>query len=260
MASQSALYKQKNNEMLSYINELSKIEEELSYKLSYERNKKTIKSLERSIRIVSSTRENLVAALGSLSQYYTSNLENSSNTLTQQTEAVAIIDREMQLAKKRLEYVNKQKSNKLRNVEINQYYGASYREKTTLIKWILAFIMMLVLFYYLKSIFSTVSPLVYTMILTVIVLYFGYNIVQVLLSINARSRMVYDEYSWNFDASSAPPFDPDVSGVNPFKLSMATCIGEACCNEGTLWNKQMGICEPEVSSLTGKCTPSPVSA
>ena len=110
--------------MLSYITELSKIEEELSYKLSYERNKETIKSLERSIRIVSSTRENLVAALGSLSQYYTSNLENSSNTLTQQTEAVAIIDREMQLAKKRLEYVNKQKSNKLRNVEINQYYGA----------------------------------------------------------------------------------------------------------------------------------------
>ena len=130
MASQTALYKQKNEEMTDLIRELTKVEEELTMKLAYANNRNVRRNIEKSIRIVSETKENLVTALGSLSKYYTSNLENASRTLDQQSEAVAIIDREMQIAKKRLEYVNSQKANKMRKVEINQYYAANYQKKT----------------------------------------------------------------------------------------------------------------------------------
>ena len=121
-------------------------------KLAYADDKVKRSNLEQSIRIIAETKENLVSALGSLSTYYTSNLENASDTLEQQTEAIGIIDREMQIAKKRLSYVNEQKANKLRKVEINQYYAANYREKTLLLKWFLLFIAVLIVFYYVKGV------------------------------------------------------------------------------------------------------------
>ncbi len=259
MASQTALYKQKNEEMLNLISELTAVEDQLAVKLAYAREKATRQNLEKSIRIVSQTREKLVAALGSLSTYYTSNLENASNTLEQQTEAVGIIDREMQIAKKRLEYVNNQKANKMRKVEINQYYSANYREKTLLLKWVIAFIIVMTLLSFAKEIITGISPILYALCITIVLVYFGYNIMQVILSLNARSKMVYDEYAWKFDTKNAPEFDPEVTGENPFKLSLATCVGDACCSTGTLFNKDIGVCLPEVSTLTGQCSAASVA-
>ena len=53
-------------------------------------------------------------ALSSINAYYSQNLMGSSHTLEQQTNAVAIMDKEMRQAKKRLAYINQQKENKLK--------------------------------------------------------------------------------------------------------------------------------------------------
>ena len=81
MATQTALYKKKNDEMNELITELTKVEEQLTMKLAYADDKINRTNLEQSIRIIAETKENLVSALGSLSTYYTSNLENASDTL-----------------------------------------------------------------------------------------------------------------------------------------------------------------------------------
>ena len=78
MSSQSALYRQKNQDTLQLIKNLSEAEEELTRKLAYTNNKKNRQNLENSIRTISETKENLVTALGSLSKYYTSNFFLSS--------------------------------------------------------------------------------------------------------------------------------------------------------------------------------------
>ena len=253
MSSQSALYRQKNQDTLQLIKNLSEAEEELTRKLAYTNNKKNRRNLENSIRTISETKENLVTALGSLSKYYTSNLENASRTLDQQSEAVAIIDREMQIAKKRLEYVNSQKANKMRKVEINQYYAASYQERTLLLKWILLFIAVLLVFYYVKKTFIMVPPLLYALILTIIIVYFAYQMIRIVLSLNARSKMVYDEYSWKFDLKRTF-LGPRYKSMDPFRLPPTTCVGEGCCSEGIFYDKELGVCVPSVSTLTGKCS------
>ena len=254
MSTQSALYRQKNEDTLQLIKNLSEAEENLTKKLAYTSKKKNRQNLENSIRTIAETKENLVTALGSLSRYYTSNLENASRTLDQQSEAVAIIDREMQIAKKRLEYVNSQKANKMRKVEINQYYASSYHERTLLLKWTLLLIVVLLIFYYVKKIFIGVPPLFYALILTIIIVFFSYNMIKLVLSINARSKMVYDEYAWKFDTENAPSWDPDNKSMDPFKLPPTTCIGEACCSEGVFYDQSLGVCIPSVSTLTGKCS------
>ena len=160
----------------------------------------------------------------------------------------------MQIAKKRLEYVNSQKANKMRKVEINQYYSSNYREKTLLIKWTLLFIVVLLVFYYVKKIFIGFPPILYALILTIIIVFFAYNMIRLVLSLNARSKMVYDEYHWKFDTENAPSWDPDAKSMNPFRLPAVTCVGENCCSDGVFYDKELGVCVPSVSTLTGKCS------
>ena len=253
------LYDDKNAEILAYIEELNKIEEELTSKLEYATDNQHRTSLEQSISLIQQTRINLSNALGGLNYYYTSNLENSSETLAQQQEAVAIIDREMQLAKARLGYINKQKDNKMRMVGINQYYNSYYKERTSLIKWIIVAIVVYVFFIYIRNRFVMVPSGVYNIIGFLIIAYFAYNILMIILSISSRSKMVYDEYDWGFDRKNAPAWDPGAASANPFIKLSGTCIGEECCDESTTFNKELALCVPKVSAVTTKCSPAPVT-
>lgn len=260
--SQVNVYKEKNEEILGYISELNRIEDELTAKLEFAQSPEERSSIEKSIALVQTTRLNLSNALGSLNYYYSSNLEQSSETLHQQTEAVAIIDREMQLAKQRLAFINKQKNNKMRATEINQYYTKAYIERTSLVKWIIVGIIASVLFIYVSSTFTIVPPIIYTIIGLALMTYIGYNILMVLLSMFARNQMIYDEYDWSFDKEGAPSFDNERGSYDPLKAQgLLTCVGQVCCSDGTQFNQEKGVCEPnlEVYTESTKCTPAPAT-
>lgn len=280
MTSQVSLYEEKNKEMTNYMKRLNDIEEELTQKMIYTKRKKARRNLERLITLVQQTRENLATALGSLNYYYTTNLKTSSDTLEQQTDAVAVIDREMQLAKNRIAYINKEKNNKMRVVEINQYYGAAYQERTLLVKWIIVFFLVLVVLLTIRKFFPVIPETIMNLLFIATIGYFGYHILQVLLSLFARNRMVYDEYEWSFNKNGAPEFNEDLEATNPFELgSFATCVAQNCCNNGTTWNAEKGLCDPAgvaaggasgnagsagstdpaVSTSTSTCSPAPVN-
>ena len=264
--SQLASYKQKNEEILSYIDELNKIESEFTQKLEVASEPSTRERLEESIQLVQQTRGNLTNALGALNNYYSTNLQNSGDTLRQQEEAVAIIDREMQLAKARLGYINKQKGNKMRQVEINQYYNEYYLERTELIKWVMLAIAVGLAYIYLQYRVTAVPPIIYNIISVILIGFFGYKILMIILSINARSKMMYQEYAWSFDKDKAPDFiDDNNNNTDPFKRdpSLAGCANNACCDVGTTWSPEEGVCKvsisADVSSLTSKCSPAALS-
>jgi len=253
------LYDDKNAEILTYIDELNKIEDELTTKLEYAVDEDQRTSLEQSISLIQQTRVNLSTALGGLNYYYTTNLENSSETLKQQQEALAIIDREMQLAKARLGYINKQKDNKMRMVGINQYYNSYYKERTSLIKWIIVAIVVYIIFIYLSNRFVMVPSSVYKLLGFLIIAYFAYNILMLILSISSRSKMIYEEYDWGFDKKGAPSWDPSSASANPFAKLGGTCFDAGCCDETTTFNKELALCLPKVSAVTAKCSPAPVT-
>ena len=252
-------YNEKNTEILKYIDELNKVEQELTSKLEYATDDEQRASLEQSIQLIQQTRVNLTSALGGLSVYYTSNLENSSNTLKQQEEAVAIIDREMQLAKARLAYINKQKDNKMRMVSINQYYSSYYKERTSLIKWTILSLIVVVAFILITRYFPAVPQVIYSIIGIILIGIFGYKILMIILSISSRSKMMYDEYDWTFNKDGAPTWEPNSGSVNPFAKVAGTCFDEGCCDENTTFNKELALCVPKVSALTAQCSPAPVS-
>jgi len=255
MSSQLSLYKQKNAEIRNYMNQLNNIEDDLTNRQIYTKKKTERDNIQKIIDLVQRTRNHLANTMGSLNYYYTNNLKSSTETLDQQNDAVAIIDREMQLAKNRIAYINKQKENKMRVVEINQYYGSAYQERTLLLKWIIVFIVVMVVLYTMSSYLPNIPNYIQFIAVFASIGYFGYHILMILLSILARSRMIYDEYDWSFDKESAPEFDPNQLKIDPFKKpSYATCIAQACCSDGTEWDSEMGYCAPQVSTLTTKCS------
>jgi ABC-type multidrug transport system fused ATPase/permease subunit len=212
--------------------------------------------LSNNLSLIQDTRTNLINALSSINAYYSQNLMGSSQTLEQQTNAVAIMDKEMEQAKKRLAYINEQKENKLRVVEINQYYSASYAEWTHLVKILIITIVAFAIVINITTYFPILPSEVYSLLMFIITIISLYYIFMTITSIYSRDKMVYDEYNWNFNINSAPKMATGTF-TNSFKLpSMMSCVGENCCQDGTLWNKDIGKCiVPEVSATTGKCSP-----
>ena len=256
------LYQDKNVELSTYIEKLSKVEQQLIEQISSTKDAKEQARLSNNLVLIQDTRTDLINALSSINAYYTQNLTGSSHTLEQQTNAVAIMDKEMEQAKKRLAYINEQKENKLRIVEINQYYSASYAEWTHLVKILIITLVSFAIVINMTSYFPGLPSEVYSMLMFIISVVGLYYIFMSVISIYSRDNMVYDEYNWNFNINSAPKMDSASSFKNSFKLpSMMSCIGESCCQDGTLWNNDIGKCiVPEVSTTTGQCSPGVVGS
>jgi len=248
------LYQDKNTELSTYIVQLAKSEQQLIEQISITKDAKEQARLANNLILIQDTRTSLINALSSINAYYSQNLTGSSHTLEQQTNAVAIMDKEMRQAKKRLAYINEQKENKLRVVEINQYYSASYAEWTYLVKVLIITIVAFAIVINITTYFPGLPYGVYSILMFTISVVSLYYIFITIISIYSRDTMVYDEYNWNFNINSAPQMDPNASFKNSFALpSMMSCIGENCCQEGTLWKNDIGKCVvPEVSATNYK--------
>jgi len=259
---ETKLYQDKNTELSTYIDKLSKVEQQLIEQISNAKDQTEQARLSNNLVLIQDTRTNLINALSSINAYYSQNLTGSSHTLEQQTNAVAIMDKEMEQAKKRLAYINEQKENKLRIVEINQYYSASYAEWTHLVKILIITIIAFAIVINMTTYFPGLPSEVYSILMFIISVTSLYYIFISVISIYSRDNMVYDEYNWNFNINSAPKMGTDASFKNAFKLpTMMSCIGEKCCQDGTLWNNDIGKCvAPEVSTTTGKCSPGGVGS
>ena len=237
------LYQDKNTELSTYIDKLSKVEQQLIEQITSTKDPKEQARLSNNLVLIQDTRTNLMNALSSINGYYSQNLMGSSHTLEQQTNAVAIMDKEMRQAKKRLAYINEQKENKLRVVEINQYYSASYAEWTYLVKVLIITIVAFAIVINITTYFPRLPYGVYSILMFTISVVSLYYIFITIISIYSRDTMVYDEYNWNFNINSAPQINPNASFKNSFALpSMMSCIGENCCQEGTLWKNDIGKC------------------
>jgi hypothetical protein len=253
-------YQEKNTELSKYIDKLSKAEQQLVEQISETKDATEQARLTNNLILIQDTRTDLINVLSSINKYYTQNLRGSSQTLEQQTDAVAIMDKEMEQAKKRLAYINEQKQNKLRVVEINQYYSASYAEWTRLIKILTITIIMFSIIITIQKYFTFLPGSVSYTLMFIISIISLYYIFVTIASIYSRDKMVYDEYNWNFNINSAPKMSTNTNFINPFKLpTITTCINANCCQDGTLWNDSIGKCVPEVSTTTGQCSATPIS-
>jgi hypothetical protein len=244
-----------NSKTLSDIQNLQNIERDLFNSLETQNLQKQLSSdeLTRSvnkINDISQMRINLYKSLNNLNTFYNSELSNSAYTLNQQTTAIKIVENELNESKKRLAIIEREKNNKIRIVEINNYFGEKYAEQTGLLKSILFFAFLFMILSILLK-YNIIPTKLYFVLLIIIGIFAMFNLYNKIYSIMIRDNMNYQEYNWAFNPpagsynESSVPTTSDPWGTGTPSL---TCIGQACCYSGSTYDSTQNICIPNTSS------------
>lgn len=189
------------------------------------------------INDLTSTRENLYESLRDNQQYYDKNLTSAQHTLVQQTDALEVVERELNRSKRRVELMNEERINRLRLVEINRYYGAKYKHHTSILKNVtLMFAILLVIVMMNNT--GKLPPMVFKSLLVIVLVIGLYAIIKELFDAYTRDNMVYAQYNWS-KVSPDLEHPGNLTGSNIFDKGddpdAGICKNQACCGSGFTW-------------------------
>ena len=196
------------------------------------------------INNISKMRINLYETINGVNSFFQNALVNSKGTLTEQTAAIEIVEKELNASKKRLKILEEEKNNKIRLVEINDYYGQKYAEHSDLMKII---VIMLIPILILSILFNKgiLPSKIYYILIVIIAIIGGIYLWKTFFSIMLRDPMNYQEYDWYFDPSSAPK-STSTSTTDPWASTTTstygTCVGDACCSNGLVYDSSLNQC------------------
>jgi len=235
---------QNNEQILNDIQKLQQFEQQLfnsletNTSLSNTEQQKLISK----INDLSNFRINLYQTLGGVNGFFNNALSSSLGTLKEQTVAIGIVESELNKAKKRLEILEEERNNKIRLVEINEYYGDKYQEHSQLMKIIIFMLVPIILFTVLKN--KGILPQGVYIFLVIVVSFIGaVYLWRSYASIITRDNMNYDEYNWGFNPALAPTATATTSEDPWLSIGqLGTCIGQACCSDGQVYDSTSNQC------------------
>jgi len=235
---------QNNEQILNDIQTLQQMEQQLFNNLETNTNLSPQQQQEiiEKMNQISNMRINLYQTLSGVNSFFQNALSSSVGTLKEQTVAIGIVENELNQAKKRLEALEAEKNNKIRLVEINDYYGDRYAEHSQLMK-IIIFILVPVIILAILNNKGILPNIIYYVLLVIICAIGGYYFWIRYFSMITRNNMNYQEYDWYFDPASAPTSSGGVS--DPWlsnDLDFGTCVGQACCSTGQIWDPSINQC------------------
>jgi hypothetical protein len=234
---------QNNEQLLNDIQSLQTMEQQIFNSLETNPNLTTEQKKEMVDKMnqLSNMRINLYQTLSGVNNYYQNALSSSQGTLTEQSAAIDIVENELNKAKKRLEFLEAEKNNKIRLVEINDYYGDKYAEHGALMKIVIFTLVPIIILAILNS--KDILPTnIYLILLSIIAAIGGYFFWIRFGSIITRDNMNYQEYNWYFNAGAAPTADSSDSTDPWASKLMGTCVGDACCSDGQTYDESINQC------------------
>ena len=113
---------------MSDITELQNIERDYFSKLQTGLMEQSLSAQEKDdlvtkINEISQIRVNLYRSLGKNYAFYQDNIASTHDTMEEQAAAITVVEKELNDAKRRLSFMEDEKYNKLRLIEINTYYS-----------------------------------------------------------------------------------------------------------------------------------------
>lgn len=237
---------QKNEKMLDDIQSLQQIEQQLfnnlesNPNLTNEQKQKIIEKMNQ----ISNMRLDLYKTLGSFNDYLSNSFNSSSGTLKQQSDAIKIVESELNAAKKRVELIEEEKNNKIRLVEINNYYSDKYAEHIELMKIIIFTLIPIMIISFLNNKGVMPSSIYYILVIIVSLigaLFFWKRYTSIIM----RDNMNYQEYDWSFNPNKMQSnISSSLATNDPWKtdINLGTCIGNACCSDGLTYDSNLNKC------------------
>jgi hypothetical protein len=201
------------------------------------------------INQISEMRLNLYKTLGGINTFYQTALNNSQDVYNQQKQAVRVVERQLNENKKKLAFLEKEKNNKIRLIQINDYFGQKYNEHASLMKYVIYMLIPIIIVCIIYNLGLLPTFLFYALIIVIAVIGSLYIIFK-FISIWNRDNMNYQSYDWNFNLNAAPKADNNASLNNPWDLpdvNLGLCIGNSCCSPGTIYDREINKCISETN-------------
>jgi len=237
---------ERNDKLLNNIKTLQTTEMKLyasleNQQLTYDQKQQIIDQINKT----SQTRINMYAVLKDSYSNYQENVSTSRNTLNDQMVAIDVIENELNNSKRRLNYLQEEKSNKLRLVGINTYYGKQYNAHKEIMKTVVFICIPVLILTILanKGILpGQVNLLLSGIIIIIGSILIGYKIIDLF----NRDNMNFDEYNWYFNKNNIDTSLTNTSGSNfdPWAMIQTTCIGAECCDDNNTYDSVQDICIP----------------
>ena len=246
----------KNTQTLTDIQDLQTIETELFTALEAGMNNNSLSAAQKQsilekITQISTMRSQLYTNMNGTQSFIQKNATFASTTLGEQLDAIKIVEGELTESRKRYKLIQDDKHNKLRQVEINTYYGDKYSNHSNILKTVI-FICILIIIISLLANYGIISQYFYyylfIIIMTTGIIYIGWLISDSM----SRDNMNYQEYSWgNYPPTSPPPVDTGDSVVDPWSTIGLTCIGQNCCDTDFTYVPTSNKCMSNTNLPTG---------
>lgn len=240
---------QRNVRLISMINnidtEITKMYENLEKNDSLsEREKKDIIA---NIETLQNTKQNLYSSLNDQYNSLQMNAVESRNSLVNNTAVSNIIKNQIQNSKKNMNILNKERYNKLRMAEINDYYSDKYAAQSSIMKTIVYFcVPILILGILMKK--ELLSKNISLGIITALIVICIIVIFMKVTDIMSRSNMVFDEYDFSFNPESVENVSSDSNDDDQPSIfdNVLGCSSENCCppgnDFGTVWDSSIKKC------------------
>jgi hypothetical protein len=240
---------EKNQQALNNISQLQEQEQKLYDSLSNENiSPEEKKQVINKINELSQMRINMYSTMKDMYSFYTNNASSSQNTLEMSMNAIDVLENELNDAKRRMNLLDDQKSNKMRLVQINTYYGKRYGAHTKIMQTIVIMCIPLIVLAVLAN-KGILPPNLYVVLSGIVIILGVTGIGLQIIDISNRSNMNWDEYNLYFDPTTAPSDTTEVYTTektsDPWTSSesvSAACIGSACCVEGTTYDDKKSLC------------------
>lgn len=246
-----------NDQTLNDIQRLQDLEKELYAKME---------ALSASKKLTQKTKDDIIAQINNLTQlrmHLYANLKNNydqhqiaaitnSNTYDEQSAAVSVVEKELNAAKAKLQLMEDDKTNKMRYIDLNIYYGKQYQNHAEIMKIIIYMCIPIIILTVVAQ--KGLLPVAAVSIIVAIIATIGilFLISRIGSAMN-RDNMDYDRINWYFDPASAKEdetTEDDGEGTdNPWESPASNeCVGQECCDENSTYDTDKNICVVNVDS------------
>lgn len=248
---------QNNEQILNDIQSLQTMEQDLfnsletNTNLTFQQQQKIVEKMNQ----LSNMRINLYKTLGGVNQFYGTALQVSAVTLKEQSDAIRIVESELNKSKKRLQLLEAEKNNKIRLVEINDYYGDKYIEHSNLMKIIIFTLLPIIVLAFLNN-KGILPSKIYTILIVIISAIGAFFLWRRYASIIMRDNMNYQEYDFYFNPATAPAASTTASTNDPWASTTVpgSCVGEYCCSNGLVFDTSSNMCVISTTNPTTNTT------
>ena len=230
--------------IMANIMNLQNIEKQLFDRLTQEANIEERAKLVVQINQISQARADLYANMNDFAAIMQTANAETRNAVRQQLVAAQVVESQMNNAKTMLASLREDKSNKLRLVEINNYYGRKYEYQTDIMKIvIMACAPILVISILLKKGF--IPETISTGLIIIIIVAGIIAVARKVMDLNRRNNMNFDQYDMPFNphAVSVSKTEHTKSADASRMSTYSSCIGASCCDGvNTVWNPATTMC------------------